>query len=559
MEHRILLSSRRKKRKVSRKAKAISPPKLRRSFSFLGGAAEWVQDYAIFMLDPEGRILMANRGSEMITGYQRRELLGQHFSLLYSAADRARRLPDAELKETKKTGRNEVEAHRVRKDGREFWANVVITKVLGDRRKIVGFSVVIRDQSARRELEEKLRSSEERLRLLVESVKDYAIFMLDAEGRVASWNPGAERNTGYRADEILGKYFSVFYPERDVATGKCERELREAELLGRYEEEGWRLRKDGSRYWSNVVISAVRDAKGKLVGFSKVTRDLTEKKRAEDKLRHANESLEQRVSERTEDLRVANHRLAQRERELSEAVRVRDEFLSIASHELKTPITSLKIQIQMLQARTRTPDAEALSLERVQKFLGTSLRQVDRLTQLVEDLLDVARAGSRKLAFRFERVDLIALAQEVLDRLRGQADAAGCTLRLDAHDRVTGNFDRFRLDQLLVNLLTNAIKYAPGTTVDLVIRSDSGRVAITVRDGGPGVPPEMRDRIFERFERGGNSMNVGGLGLGLYITREIVRGHRGSIRVHSSADGPGAAFRVDLPTDLPVSAAPESN
>jgi PAS domain S-box-containing protein len=234
------------------------------------------------------------------------------------------------------------------------------------------------DTTHRATLREQLQASEKRFRLLVESVRDYAIFMLDPEGRIVSWNLGAERIKGYRADEIVGEHFSRFYPPEDVAAGKPARGLEVAEREGRVEDEGWRVRKDGSRFWANVVITALRDAGGRLVGFAKVTRDLTERKRAEE-----------------DRLRLAREQAARAEAEA--AVRARDEFLSIAAHELKTPLTPLQLQVQLLVHSLRKGELTTLPPERLGAMLESAERQSKRFASLIEKLLDLSRiaAGPR--------------------------------------------------------------------------------------------------------------------------------------------------------------------
>jgi len=241
---------------------------------------ESVTDYAIFMLDPEGRVATWNAGAEHIKGYREDEIIGRHFSKFYRSEDVWKCA--SELATATREGRVEDEGWRVRKDGSLFWATVVITCLRDTSGAIVGFAKVTRDTTERRLVQESLRQSEERLRLLVESVKDYAIFMLDPRGVIATWNVGAERIKGYRAQEIIGQHFSVFYPEEDVRAGKCEQELEVAAREGRVEDEGWRIRSDGTRFWANVVLTALRYDSGELVGFAKVTRDLTERRRAEE-------------------------------------------------------------------------------------------------------------------------------------------------------------------------------------------------------------------------------------------------------------------------------------
>jgi PAS domain S-box-containing protein len=247
------------------------------------------RDYAILMLNPEGYVLSWNKGAEAIEGYSADEIIGSHFSRFYPPDAVERDLPSKDLSQAAATGRFESEGWRVRKDGSAFWADVVITPLNDSQGQLTGFSSITRDATARREREISLRHSEERFRLLVTGVKDYAIFMLNPLGIVETWNAGAELIKGYSADEIIGSHFSRFYPPEAIKRGLPETELRGAMMQGRYEDEGWRIRKDGSRFWANVIITAVRNSSGHLIGFSKITRDLTERRRHEDELRRGEE------------------------------------------------------------------------------------------------------------------------------------------------------------------------------------------------------------------------------------------------------------------------------
>ncbi len=354
--------------------------------------------------------------------------------------------------------------------------------------------------------------AEEQMKLLVDSVRDYAIFMLDPQGRVQTWNTGAERIKGYRAEEIIGHHVAQFYLPEDRASGRPACLLAEAERLGRVEEENWRVRKDGTRFWADVVISAVRDADGVLRGFSKVTRDLTERKLAEE-----------------ERLRLA---------QAQEAIRLRDEFLSIASHELKTPITALHLHLQSMRGRAQDPKL-ASSLER-------ATRSTARLITLVETLMDVARLSTGRLELKREPLDLTQTLSELLERHQAAAANAGCAVSARIEPGVTGTWDPLRVEQSITNLLSNAFKYAAGTPVGVVLSTEGADAVLEVTDGGPGIPPESLSRIFERFERANPSDHVGGLGMGLFVTRELVEAHGGRLSVRNLPEG-GAAFTIRLP------------
>lgn len=255
-------------------------------------------DYAIFMLEPDGRIASWNAGAERIKGYSADEIIGQHFSRFYPQEALDRCWPEHELTVAAAEGRFEDEGWRIRKDGSRFWANVVITALRGERGELRGFSKVTRDLTARKSAEESLRQIEERFRLLIENATDYAIFVLDTQGYVATWNAGAERIKGYKADEIIGQHFSRFYPTEANDRGWPAHELQVATKEGRFEDEGWRVRKDGTQFWGNVVITALKDEHGNLRGFSKITRDMTERKASEENARRlAEESTARRMAE----------------------------------------------------------------------------------------------------------------------------------------------------------------------------------------------------------------------------------------------------------------------
>jgi PAS domain S-box-containing protein len=505
---------------------------------------ESVVDYAIFTLDPEGQVRSWNAGAERIKGYRADEIIGEHFSRFYPPEAQAAGRPAAGLETAAAQGRYEDEGWRVRKDGSRFWANVVITALRDPTGRLVGFAKVTRDLTERRRAEAALRAANAELSrraeeltaanrqlelfgLLVSSVLDYAIFVLDPAGRIATWNSGARRIKGYEAGDIIGEHFSRFYPLEDIEAGKPAMELREATALGRFEDEGWRVRKDGSRFWANVVITALRDEGGHLVGFAKVTRDLTERKRAE----------EHRVQ-------LALERAARAEAEA--AVRLRDEFLSVASHELKTPLTPLQLQVQLLLRSLANGGVASLPPDRLRAMLESIEHQSKRFASLVEGLLDISRVAAGRLELEPEEVELAELARGVAARFEAELARAGSRLTLALEGPVVGRWDRLRLEQVFTNLLSNAAKYGAGRPVEVRVEGDGAVARLAVRDHGIGIAPEDQGRIFGRFERAAPARHYPGLGMGLYITRQIVEAHGGSVRV-ASAPGAGSTFTVELP------------
>lgn len=483
-----------------------------------------IRDYAIFRLDATGRIASWNLGAQLIKGYTADEIIGKTLATFYTPEDVADGRPFRLLGRAKTEGRVEDEGWRVRKDGTRFWADVIISAIRNAQGDLVGFSKVTRDLSERRAQEEARMQDAARFRAIVESTRDYAIFALDPTGHVATWNPGAERAKGYRADEIIGKHFSVFYPEELSARGYCERELEMALAEGRFEDEGFRVRKDGTRFWANVVITPLFDRDGTHTGFSKITRDLTERRKWEaDRIQLA---------------------------QANEAVRLRDEFLSIASHELRTPLMALQLQLDLALSNRDALEPKVLSK------LDRASRNAMRLSELITALLDVGRISAGKLTLTPISTDLSALVREVLDRLSDAAHAAKCEVAAAIEPSIVGPWDPMRIGQVVSNLLANAFKYAAGTRIEVAVERAGDGAVIRVRDHGPGIPIADRERVFARFERAA-SRSLGGLGLGLYVAHQIVSAHGGSIRV-DEAEGGGAMFIVELPLTsrtVPVEAA----
>jgi PAS domain S-box-containing protein len=365
---------------------------------------------------------------------------------------------------------------------------------------------------------------DEAFRLLVEAVLDYAIFLLAPDGRVLTWNLGAERIKGYSAAEIIGQHYSIFYTPEDRANGRPKRVLTAAERYGRYEDEGWRQRKDGSRFWADVVVTALRDAHGRTYGYAKVTRDLTE--------RRASEERERKLLAEREARNAAE-----------EALQARDQFLGIASHELKTPIASLRLATQALEHAHR---AGKLDDERLEKSLARMSSATERLTALVSELLDVTRLAASERYLAAAPTDIGALVRERID---GFVDAGyGDRLRVRSAAEVRARVDPSRLDQVVTNLIDNALKYSTGP-VEIELEPADDGFLISVADTGIGLDEDALRHLFEPFGRAPNAAEIQGMGLGLYIARQIVERHGGWLRAFSPGLNEGSVFRVWMPSE----------
>jgi PAS domain S-box-containing protein len=472
---------------------------------------EAVEDYAIFVLDPNGNIASWNAGAQKIKGYAAHEIIGRHFSVFYPPDAIARGWPAFELERATEVGRFEDEGWRVRKDGSRFWANVVITRLTGADGSLQGFAKITRDLSERRHHEEALRQSEERLRLLIESVRDYALIMLSPEGKVQSWNNGAQLITGYAAPEIVGRHYSAFFRPSDVDLGKPSRELQEALERGRFEEEGWRLRKDGTPFWANVVVTAVYDEHGALHGFAKVVRDMSERRRLE---------------------------------ELEKSSRRMNEFLAMLGHELRNPLAPIRNSVSILQL-------EPLATPTLAGCRDVIDRQLTHLTRLVDDLLDVGRVTTGKITLRRERIALADIVTRSIEASRALIDSRGHRLDVDlATQPLYVDGDMTRLVQVLQNLLNNAAKFTPnGGRIGVTVRDESGVATVRVSDTGMGIGAQALPNVFELFAQESERIDPGqsGLGIGLTVARSIVEMHQGTIEAASEGEGRGSEFVVRLP------------
>lgn len=468
--------------------------------------------HAITMLDVEGRILSWNAGAERMTGYAADEVLGQPCAMFYCPEAIARDDYQREMEAVKAQGDVELEGWRVRRDGSRFWADIVISRIDGPDGQVQGFCKITRDLTERKRAEDLNRISEERFRLLVESVHDYAIFMLNPDGTVASWNPGAAKNKGYEAHEILGKHFSIFYPEDRVKSGWPDEELRNALRDGRFEDEGWRLRKDGSRFWASVVISAVYDAEGRHRGFSKVTRDLTNQRRIA--------TLED------EGRRIST-------------------FLAMLGHELRNPLAPMANAAALLKMDPAATETGRMAAD----VMDRQLRQMRRL---VDDLLDVGRITSGKIALQREPVSVRDVLSDALEAAGPMLRAKQHHVRFDVGDpdlRVSG--DRARLVQVFNNVLNNAAKFTPERgTVKVVMGQVGDEVEVSIADNGPGIPPGKLQDVFNLFVQGEEDPQnrQGGLGLGLSLVQQLVQCHGGKVSAFSIGQrGLGTEIVIRLP------------
>jgi PAS domain S-box-containing protein len=474
-----------------------------------------VTDYAIYMLDADGYVATWNPGARRFKGYEAEEIIGRHFSTFFTDEDREAGVPATALRTAAAEGRFEAEGWRVRKDGTRFWVNAVLDPIRDNEGKLIGFAKITRDDTEKRQAQLALMESERRFRTLVQGVKDYALYMLDPDGRVSNWNTGAEAIKGYRAEEIVGQHFSRFYTEEDRADGAPQRALATALAEGKYENEAWRVRKDGTRFYASVVIDPIHDEDGTLIGFAKITRDITERRKANEALEETRAALFQ-----------------------SQKLQALGELTGGVAHDFNNLMTVIRGSAELL---TRP----GLSEEKRARYLQAILDTADRASTLTSHLL----AFGRRQALKPEVVDL-NLRLDAFAEMLGRTLGGQLEVRLElAASLPPVEVDLAQLETALLNAAFNARDAMPeGGILTLATRhlpaEGVGEVMVEIADTGSGMSAEVLDRAFEPFF---TTKPVGeGTGLGLSQIHGFAAqaGGRAEIR---SAPGEGTAVRIILP------------
>jgi PAS domain S-box-containing protein len=482
-----------------------------------------VTDYAIYMLDPEGHIATWNPGARRFKGYEAEEIIGQHFSRFLTPEDRDAGFAENALKTAAAEGRYEAEGWRVRKDGSRFWASALIDPIRDDNGRLIGFAKITRDITDKKAAQDALHESERRFRMLVQGVRDYAIYMLDPQGRVTNWNSGAEAIKGYTADEIVGQHFSRFYTEEDRERGEPAFALEAALREGKFEKEAWRVRKDGTRFWAHVVIDSIHDDEGRHVGFAKITRDVTDKKQAQIELEQARAALFQ-----------------------SQKLQALGELTGGIAHDFNNLMTVIRGSADLLRRG-------GLNEEKRAQYLDAIIQTSDRATVLTSHLL----AFGRRQALRPEVIDLnlrLDAFVEVVSRTLGER----VEVRLDLSPSLwSAEVDSTQLETALLNAAINARDAMPeGGTLTISTRNvpeeDGDMICVALADTGEGMPQEIVDRAFEPFF---TTKAVGkGTGLGLSQIHGFAAQTGGRAEIES-APGDGTIIRIFLPrSDKPLTA-----
>lgn len=481
---------------------------------------EAITDYAIYMLDSTGHVSSWNPGAERFKGYTASEIMGAHFSRFYTEEDRARGLPEEVLRTAANAGRYEGEGWRVRKDGHRFWAHVVVDPIRSPSGGLLGFAKITRDLTERRAREQELRRSQEQFRLLVQGVIDYAIYMLDPKGHVASWNAGAQRIKGYAPWEILGEHFSRFYTEEDREDGLPSRALETARQEGRFEHEGWRVRKDGTRFWASVVVDAIHDDEGELIGFAKVTRDITEKREAQKALEVAHEELLQ-----------------------SRKMEALGQLAGGIAHDFNNLLMAISGSLELLQRRL--PDDPHIT-----RLFDNALQGAQRGSALTGRLL----AFARRQPLEPQLVELSCLVKGLRDLMQLSL-GRDIRIELSAQPAVPPVMvDAAQLELALLNIATNArdampdggllgirISHEEAPSAHGTDRISAPRVCLAISDTGEGMDEETLARAADPFftTKGPGK----GTGLGLSVVHGLLEESGGRL-VLKSTKGKGTTVEM---------------
>jgi PAS domain S-box-containing protein len=482
---------------------------------------EAVTDYAIYMLDPGGIISSWNPGAQRFKGYEESEIIGEHFSRFYTDEDRASGLPQRALEIAACEGKYETEGWRVRKDGSRFWAYVIVDPIRDGGGKLLGYAKVTRDLTERRAAEAELRKSQEQFQLLVQGVTDYAIYLLTPQGNVSSWNSGAERIKGYKPEEIIGKHFSTFYTEEDRKAGLPEIALETARAEGRFEREGIRLRKDGTQFWANVVVDAIKHTDGSLVGFAKITRDITERKKAEDELERTREALIQ-----SQKMEAIGH------------------LTGGVAHDFNNLLMAIQGSLEIL--KRRMPSDPQLT-----QFLDNALQGAQRGAALTQRML----AFARRQELNLQAVDIGDLVRGMTDLLQS---SLGPSVQIETRfplrlPKISA--DANQLELALLNLAVNARDAMPkGGSIVISAHErhvtkepgiKPGRYAcVAVTDTGTGMDEETLMHAIEPFY---TTKGVGkGTGLGLPMVHGMAEQSGGKLLLKSKL-GEGTTVELCLP------------
>jgi PAS domain S-box-containing protein len=515
---------------------------------------EPVKEYAIYMLDPEGRVVTWNEGAERSKGYRAEEVLGRNFSMFFLPEDVEAGLPAQELAAASREGRYETEAWRMRKDGRRFWALVTLTAIRGLDGALRGFAKVTRDMTTHKDAVEAMRGLNaqlERYRVMVESIDEYAIYTLNADGMITSWGNGAQKASGIGSDEALGKHYSIFNSAADIASGVAQDELAEAARTGHFLTDRWRVLPDGSKAWASGALTAIRDDAGKLTGFIRVARNMTQQKLLEESLERLTGELENRVAERTRQLESTVMELRHKNEEV-------EAFVYIVSHDLRAPLVNLMGFARELDASCarlrKLFEACAPCSEEILEILDTDLPSAIhfisqsslKFERLIDALLSLSRQGRQ--IYRIEKVDVEELVTNAVSTFQQSIAEAGATVEVANLPSVEA--DLTALGQVFSNLIGNSLKYrSPERALKVEIggRQEGAEVRYWVRDNGLGIPESGKDRLFQVFQRF-HPKYAQGDGMGLPIVHRIVERHGGAIWAESE-EGKGTAFFFTLPLD----------